>query len=334
MRLRFGDDRSNLMSKAWQAQRERSTPLALMTIRWIALHLGRTAARSVLYPITLYFLLFAPAQRRASLSFLKRVLKRKPTYLDAARHIHCFASTILDRVYLLTGRFHYLSVQFPNKNIPLEYFKKGQGCILLGSHLGSFEVLRSYAVRKCPLPLKILMYEGHNPMIVQILNALNEDTADMVIPMGREDSLLRVKEFVDSGYAVGMLGDRLFSNDKSARCTLLGDEAEIPTAPFHIASVLDVPVIVFFGLYMGGNRYEIHFELLTEHIDLSRKNRQQELQQWAQRYADILEKYVRYAPYNWFNFYDYWQEEHDERATKRSLHVRNERHQTEKRSAP
>ncbi|MEN8261050.1 MAG: hypothetical protein ABFS02_10770 [Pseudomonadota bacterium] len=128
------------MSKAWQSQRERSTPMALLTIRWIALHLGRGVARLVLYPITLYFLIVAPAQRRASLKYLKRVLGRHPTWLDAARHIHCFASTILDRVYLLTGRFHCLSVQFPNTNIPLEYFKKGQGCILLGSHLAHLSI--------------------------------------------------------------------------------------------------------------------------------------------------------------------------------------------------
>ena len=298
------------MTDSWQSHQERSTPLALSSIRWIALNLGRPAARVLLYPITLYFLLFAPAQRRASLAYLQRVLEHQPTWLDVAKHIHCFASTILDRVYLLTGQFDKLEISFPPENMPLKYSQQGSGCILLGSHIGSFEVLRSYAVRKCPLPIKILMYEGHNPMMIRILNALNEELSEMIISPGSPDSLLQVKDAVDAGNAVAMLGDRIMEvgNNKSVHCRLLGKEVALPTAPILIAASLKVPVIMFFGIYCGGNHYQIHFDLLAERIDLDRKNRQQDLQYWMQKYADQIEKRIRQTPYNWFNFYDYWQE--------------------------
>ncbi len=299
------------MTKSWHSLGEKSNTLALRLIRWIALNMGRPAARLLLYPITLYYLVFATEQRRASLLYLNRVLDRKPTLLDVAKHIHCFASTILDRVYLLTGQFEKLDVTFPQENMPLKYSQQGTGCILLGSHIGSFEVLRSYAVRKCPLPIKILMYEAHSPMILKILNALNPNVSDMVIPMGKPDSLLQVKDAVDAGNAVGMLGDRIMEMDsnKTARCTLLNGAIELPSAPILIAASLKVPVIVFFGIYLGGNRYQIYFELLSENITLDRNNRQQEIQQWLQKYADIMEKHIKQAPYNWFNFYDYWQED-------------------------
>ncbi|NJN45664.1 MAG: lipid A biosynthesis acyltransferase, partial [Candidatus Competibacteraceae bacterium] len=68
------------------------------------------------------------------------------------------------------------------------------------------------------------------------------------------------------------------------------------------------PVIIFFGLYRGSNRYDIHFERLADVITLDRACRQQQLQHWAQRYAERLEHYTRSAPYNWFNFYDFWEE--------------------------
>ncbi|MCI0653646.1 MAG: hypothetical protein L0Y38_06390 [Methylococcaceae bacterium] len=299
------------MTPSWQSQQERSTPLALNSIRWIALHLGRRAARLLLYPITLYFLLFGPAQRKASLNYLKRVLNREPTWLDAGRHIFCFASTILDRVYLMSGQFHRLDIRFPNDNIPLRYSRQGRGSILLGSHVGSYEVLRSYAVKKCPLPIKILMYEQHNPMIVEVLNALNPSLSQMMIPLNSVDSMLKVKEAVEQGFAVGLLGDRIMENKarKKVRCNLLGAEVDLPSAPIVIAASLKVPVIVFFGLYRGGNRYELHFEVLAENIELDKTNRQQDLQRWMQKYADILERIIRSAPYNWFNFYDYWEDE-------------------------
>ncbi|MGH8500829.1 MAG: acyl-CoA synthetase [Methylococcales bacterium] len=299
------------MTPSWQTQHERSTPLALKSIRWIALNLGRPAARLLLYPITLYFLLFAPVQRKASRNYLKRVLNREPSWLDLGRHVFCFASTILDRVYLMSGQFHRLTIQFPDDNIPLRYARAGLGSILLGSHIGSYEVLRSYAVTKCPLPIKILMYEQHNPMIVEVLNALNPSLSDMMIPLNSVDSMLKVKDAVEQGVAVGLLGDRIMQNKprKKVRCTLLGGEVDLPSSPILIAASLKAPVIVFFGIYRGGNRYELRFEVLAEKIELDRSRRQQDLQQWMQKYADILERTVKSAPYNWFNFYDYWEDE-------------------------
>lgn len=301
------------MNVSWRAHKERSSPLALRSIRWIALHLGRPAARLLLYPITLYFLLFASAQRRASLHYLARVVDRKPTLLDVARHIHCFAATILDRVYLITGQFGKLEIIFPGENMPRRYSKygTGSGCILLGSHVGSFEVFRSYGMVKGSMPIKILMYEGQNPMLIQILNALNPELRKMIIPLSGTDSLLKVKDAIEAGSAVGMLGDRIMDaeKEKTVCCKLLGDEVLLPAAPVLIASALKVPIIVFFGIYLGGNRYRIHFELLGENIVLDRQTRQQDIQYWMQKYADILEKQIRSTPYNWFNFYDYWQDE-------------------------
>jgi len=299
------------MTQSWQDHKEHSNLLALTIIRWIALHLGRPAARLLLYPITLYYLIFAASQRRSSKHYLARALKRNPTLLDISRHIHCFASTILDRVYLLTGQFEKLDIIFPPENLPLKYTQRGIGCILLGSHVGSFEVLRSYAIKKCPVPIKILMYQEQNPMIVKILNALNPSLKKMIIPIGAPDSLLQVKDAVDAGNAVGMLGDRIMGEkkEKTVKCTLLGDEIVLPTAPILIAASLKVPVIVFFGIYKGGNRYQLHFKLLAEKIHLKREQRQQDIQYWMQQYANILEKQINDAPFNWFNFYDYWQDE-------------------------
>ena len=298
------------MTKAWQESKERSTPFTLLLIRWIALHLGRPVARSFLYPISLYFLLFAAPQRKASQQYLTRVLKRKATWLDSAKHIHAFASTILDRVYLLTGQFDKLDISFPAENIPLSYSKNGVGCLLLGSHIGSFEVLRSYAVSNYPLPIKILMYEQQAPMMVQVLNALNADVADTLISLdGSPSGLLKVKEAIDSGTTVGLLGDRILGegNEKTVICTLLGEPVKMSTAPVLLASALKVALIVFFGVYLGGNRYKIQFELLAEEVILKRKSRQQDIQAYTQKYVDILEKQMLETPYNWFNFYDYWQ---------------------------
>jgi len=74
-----------------------------------------------------------------------------------------------------------------------------------------------------------------------------------------------------------------------------------------MAHALGVPVILGFGIYRGGNRYAVHFELFAEHLRLPRERREAAVTDFAQQYARRLEHHVRSAPYNWFNFYDYWQ---------------------------
>ncbi|MCG7944645.1 MAG: lipid A biosynthesis acyltransferase, partial [Candidatus Thiodiazotropha taylori] len=52
--------------------------------------------------------------------------------------------------------------------------------------------------------------------------------------------------------------------------------------------------------------YQIRMEHFTDRVELERGRREEMLQIWTQRYADRLEFYARHAPYNWFNFYDFW----------------------------
>jgi predicted LPLAT superfamily acyltransferase len=182
------------MSAGWAAQKERGSRLALRTILWIALHLGRPAARALLYPITLYFLLKARPQRQASLRFLTWVHGRPAGLAQVARHIHCFAATILDRVYLLAGCASKLDVHLHGEHLVSARVAAGQGFLLLGSHLGSFEILRALAVERERIPLKILMHPAHNQVITGLLDALNPKVAQTVIPLGAPKTLLAVKE--------------------------------------------------------------------------------------------------------------------------------------------
>jgi predicted LPLAT superfamily acyltransferase len=294
------------VSRAWTEQTERGSATALMIIRWLALHLGRGLTRLLLYPITAYYLLRATASHAHSRNYLRRVLGREPGWLDMARHIYCFAATILDRVFLLAGRDGLFDVHVHNENILLGQVRSGKGCLLLGSHLGSFEVLRALGLQWHDLPLKILMYPEHNQTITRLLMSLNPAVADTVIPLGRHDTLLQVHEAVTHGQLVGMLGDRVAESAKTTTCDFLGGQAEFPLGPMLMAAALKVPVILFFGLYSGGNRYDIHFEVLTDGIDVPRGEREAEVQRLTQEYASRLEHYARLAPYNWFNFYDYW----------------------------
>jgi predicted LPLAT superfamily acyltransferase len=294
------------MSRAWFAQRERGSPLAIQIILWIAQRLGRWAARWLLYPISAYFLLSASAARHASRDFLRRIHGRPATLGEVARHLHCFGATILDRVFFLLGRFELFDIRFHGREPVDALLEQGRGFLLLGAHLGSFEALRALAVSQQQARMKVLMYRDHNRYLTRLFDSLNPAVAETVIPLGTPTALLKVKEALEEGEIVGMLGDRVAESEKVVRCRFFGEETKFPAGPMLLAGTLGVPVVLVFGLYRGANRYDIHLELLSEAVRFTRAERETVVSQWTQRYAERLEHYARSAPYNWFNFYDYW----------------------------
>jgi predicted LPLAT superfamily acyltransferase len=280
--------------------------MALRLIHWTAGVFGRSVARLLLFPTTLYFLLSAHAVRRVSCEYLAHVRGRPTHWWHVFRHLYYFAATILDRVYLLTSEFDRFDIKFHQRELLHRQVEHGQGCILLGSHLGSFEVLRALGVTRAEYPLKVLMDVVHNENLTRFLDALNPEIAGTVIVPDRPDTLLKVKESLDAGFLVGTLGDRPTSDGKTVQCQFLGAPATFPIGAIVIAAMMHCPVILFFGIYRGGNRYEIYFEKFVDEIVLNREHRAEGIQYWTQRYVDRLEYYTRLAPYNWFNFYPFW----------------------------
>jgi predicted LPLAT superfamily acyltransferase len=298
------------MSAGWLAQRERGGLLAMQVATRLLLSVGHAAGRVLLYPICAYFLLCSRAARASSRDYLGRVLARPATLGDVARHYLTFARTLHDRVYLLAGRHAEFSVEEHGVAAIHAALAAGRGCLLLGSHLGSFEILRVLGSVDRRLPINVLLYSDNAASAEAVAASLSPELQSRVIPLGRPDTLLRVRECLERGEIVGMLGDRALKTDKTVRCDFLGAPASFPQGPLLLAALLKTPVVLFFGLYRGGKRYAIHFEPFVEHLDIERRperpSRAAQLQPWVARYAARLEHYCRLAPYNWFNFYDFW----------------------------
>ncbi|HRQ66516.1 MAG TPA: acyltransferase [Xanthomonadaceae bacterium] len=293
----------------WKQRPEGGGRFAIWLIRCIAMYGGRGPARLLLYPITLYFLIRRGPERRASRAYLSRVLGRPAGLLDVARHIHCFAATILDRVFMLSERFRRFDIQAHGLDEVHALMDRGRGVLLLGSHHGSFEALRVLSLARPDAKVRVVLDKGQNPAMTQLLDALNPDIARGVIDAGQGGTsiVLQIQQAASEGALIGLLADRARPGEAAVDCTFLGAPAPFPTAPILIASALHIPVVLCFGLYRGGRRYDLHFEVFSEGLRIARKDRQATLAEHMQRYASRLEHYVRLAPYNWFNFYDFWQ---------------------------
>ena len=296
------------MSADWKQRPEGGGWLAIWLIRTIARRGGRAAARLLLYPITLYFLIVRGPERRASRAYLARALPHPPRLRDVARHIHTFAATILDRVFLLGGQVQRFDIRIDGLEALHAHIDRGKGLLMFGSHLGSFEVMRVLARQRPDIQVRVLLDKAHNPAMTQLLDALNPEIARTVIDADQDGPsiVLAIKQATDEGAVVALLVDRARPGEPWIPAPLLGTDAPFPVAPWLIAAALKAPVVLAFGLYRGGNRYELAFEVFSQELTVERHNRSQHLAELVAAYARRLEHHVRRAPYNWFNFYDFW----------------------------
>jgi predicted LPLAT superfamily acyltransferase len=299
-------DPSSSADAVWRRSPERSNLVILRLMVWISLHLGRPAGRVVLYGIAAYFLVFAPTACRASRAYLRRALGRAPTLADRYRHLLSFASTIHDRIYLLNERFDLFDIEIVGEELIRQAMSGGQGLLLIGAHLGSFEVMRAFGRQHTDQTISMLMYEDNAQKINTTLTAINPSATQDIISLGRMESMLLAKEKIEAGHLVGMLADRGLGNDQTRACDFLGAPAPFPLGPFRVAAILRRPVLFMTGLYLGGNRYRIHIEPLADFSQVERGQRDDAIAEAQQAYAARLEHYCRLAPYNWFNFFDFW----------------------------
>ncbi|OYV39514.1 MAG: acyl-CoA synthetase [Thiomonas sp. 20-64-5] len=293
-------------SADWAQEEERSNHHMLRLMTWISLHLGRRIGRVVLMGIAVYFVLFAPGARRASRQYLKRVLGRDANWADGYRHVFSFASTIHDRVYLLNDRWDLFDLRVHGADLLDAVLARGRGAFLMGAHFGSFEVLRALARRDAATHVSLLMYPDNARKINAALRAINPAAAHDIIPLGRIDSMLRLQERLDAGGMVGFLADRSLHDDSTATLPFFGQPAPWPRGPLRIAALLKRPVVLMFGIYRGSNRYEVHFERLADFSSVGRGERAAAIDAALANYVKRLEARCVDAPYNWFNFYDFW----------------------------
>jgi len=299
----------------WQDRPEGGGFFAMWIIRTIALYGGRGLARACLYPITLYFYLRRKPERLASRQYLQRVFGKPATMRQVFHHMHSYAATSLDRIFLLARGESLFEVETEGLELLDACIDRGQGLLLFGSHQGSFEALRAVGARRPDMSIRVVLDKQKTPAMTRLLEDLAPDIGANVIDASKDGTsiALAMAEACQSGAMVAMLADRGRGHEALREAEFLGSPAPFPISPWLLAHTLQVPVILCFGLYLGGNRYRVVFEAMADRVEIPRKARGPALDALITRYAQRLEHYVHVAPYNWFNFYDFWQQ--DVRAT-------------------
>lgn len=303
-------------SAEWAATRERGSPLALRILIGIVRTLGHRALAPLIVPISLYFVCFAGDARRASLDYQRRVRRAQgvdgdPGLLDVYRHVHAFAVAIRDRIALWSGAMDDFDIHLHGAEHMQPLIDARKGAMLVGAHIGSFDVLRVIA-RDADIPVNVVMYTLNAEHINAAFQELDPGSNVRLLHMNPSSmsTSLEIKRCIERGEFVAVLGDRIVSSGRHrvGRAKILGDEARFPQGPFLLASMLGVPLLLTVALRRSARVYDIHLETLHDGSPVDLKSRAAVVQDVLTRYAARLEHYCLRAPLQWFNFYDFWSE--------------------------
>ena len=308
-------------SMNWSGIAERGSMGALRFIRWVYATFGRRATIAFLVPVVAYFFVTGRAVRRASLDYLRTLwaapggstaLGARPNLLSAYRHLHEFAEHVLDRMIVWSGDTDLIEVDYQGTEILLELSQQRRGAILLGSHHGSSDLLRSVAERT-NVTINVLIFAANAVRINEFFEKLHPDLRMRMIPfeLGSIRWVFDVKAAIERGELVALMGDRVWESerDREVAVTFLGRRARFPLGPFLLQTVIGCPMIFTGCVRTGPARYRASAVPFAPGGVIPRSDRRKTAEELAQRYAHALEQSCLRAPYQWFNFFDFWPEE-------------------------
>jgi predicted LPLAT superfamily acyltransferase len=306
---------------AWSGIAERGSVGALRFIRWVYTTFGRRATIAFLTPVVAYFFATGRAVRRASLDYLRTLfaapggpaaLGTPPTLRHAYRHLHEFAEQCVDRMIVWSGDTELIAVDYQGTELLLELSQRRQGAILLGSHHGSSDLLRSVAERT-GVTLNVLIFSANAERINDFFEKLHPGLRMRMIPFepGKVRWVFDLKAAIDRGELVALMGDRLWESerDREVAVTFLGRRARFPLGPFLLQTVIGCPMILTGCVRTGPARYRASAMPFAPAGVVPRSDRRKCAEELAQRYAHALEQSCLRAPYQWFNFFDFWPED-------------------------
>lgn len=304
----------------WASFKEAGTLFGLRFLWFIHKTLGRKTVSILLLPTVAYFVLFRKASREASKEFLlihyqkyPEAWDHKPNLWDNAKHFRQFAETVVDKLCAWFVELDSAEFNITTPDVVNALLEDKRGQLIIGSHMGNLEYCRGFMHRYKDKVINVLLHDRNSQNYTNVLTQLNPDSRLNIYQVDdfNIETILSFKEKVDAGEWLFIAGDRipLTGLERTVSVDFMGRKAAFPIGPYMLAKALACPVKLMFSYkdyFSKDQRVQFAVIDFAEQVNFSRKNRQQEIQNYAQTFATELEKQCAKAPFQWFNFYDFW----------------------------
>ena len=272
-------------------------------IRW----LGIRWAYGLLVFVAGYFTLCNPSGYRCSRDFLRRVLGPQPFWRWpwlVYRHFFSFGVTLLDRLAVIMNctKIH---CTHEGEFLFTAYLERGKGVILLGAHVGSWEI-GGHLLGRLGKPVNLVVLEKDEARIRQLFDrALAGRMFNLIATDGHPLRSIPIAGALRRGEIVCLLGDRPFGG-ADLRAPFLGSPARFPVGPYLLAAATGAPIFQTFVVRERLGHYRF-FSFPAQFVPRTLLRAGTEallplVTEYAARLAGVAERY----PFQWFNIFPFW----------------------------
>ena len=279
--------------------------------------------RVLAFPVGFFYWLFAKNARRVSADYFARLSAFEGTarHFSSLKHIISFALNLVEDVQAWAGKVKFQNVHWQNDDVGdlVKHIDAGHGAVILISHLGNAQMLKALASagesgteRKMRITTisDANISAGFNALLLRI----NKDSAFHIVSaddIGPETIFL-LQSRLEAGEVVVIAGDRVSAHTKrNVSVPFLGESAPLPYGVFLLVALLRYPTYFVNGLRLRDfsltSRYNMYVRKNTVDFDCPRKEREARILLAAEQYARNLEQLCVRYPYQWYNFFDFWQ---------------------------
>ncbi len=271
--------------------------------------LGVRWAYGLLIFVAAYFTLCNPHGYRCSKDFLRRVLGPQPFWkwpMLVYRHFFSFGVTLLDRLAVIMGRAK-IKCTHEGEFLFKDYLDRGRGVILLGAHVGSWEI-GGQLLGRLGKPVNVVVLEKDEARLRQLFDrALAAKTFNLIATDGHPLRSIPIAAALRRGEIVCLLGDRSFGG-ADVCTTFFGSPARFPAGPYLLAAATGAPIFQTFVVREKPGHYRF-FSFPAKFIPRKILRAGTEallphVAEYAARLADVARQY----PFQWFNIYPFWDE--------------------------
>jgi predicted LPLAT superfamily acyltransferase len=258
--------------------------------------------------VAAYFTAVHREAYRASADYLGRLFGPPPWWrrpLLVYRHFLAQGVTLVDRVAVLMGRGRIQCI-FDGEELFKPSLEQGRGIILIGAHVGCWE-LGGHFLGRFNIPVNLVVIERELAGIQRLLDAATQAKRFRILTA--DDDPLRsvpILAALRRGEIVALLGDRSLGG-ADVEAGFLGGKVRLPAGPYRLAAASGAPLFQVFVVREKLGCYR--FTTFPPEF-LSREEVRSDpdaVAARAQRYAGRLEEIVRQYPFQWANFFAYWE---------------------------
>ncbi len=293
------------------------------------------------FPVGFFYFLFSSRARKECIRYQKQMReyteglrseetsfsrktvssRKNPPRIRASVQIISFSLCVLEKMEGWLGKIRYENLISEGEDLRglIERLERGEGAVLIGSHLGNIELLRSLSSFnrtgvKRNVPVTTIMEMKATEQFNKTLEEINPGSTFNVIDPENitPDTMIFLQEQLEKGGLVVFTADRTSARSRTRviRKPFLGKEADFPYGVFLLAQLLRAPVYYVFGLRTRTltifPRNYMFIEKSAVSLDVPRSKREEAIASLADEYVKTLEKYTLRFPYQWYNFYNFW----------------------------